>query len=354
MQRVEKADLVYSSSGQKDVASSEPSRYIRQLQYYHDQGQGDLHLHSFQNELDTTIKEKPEITVQRDEFFREKLREKLKKGLSPTAISTYINCPLDFYFKYILGLRESDEIDEEIAADVFGNIIHNSLELLYQDFEEKEVDFDSIKENLSAVLDKVVSNELNNRWIRTGINRMNIEIIHKLLLRFIEKDEDHARQAKAKGKKMEVIKLEDRLSREIRFTKGSESYEVTLSGMADRIDKLGDITRIIDYKTGKVDTLNNVVIEKVFTNKNNSKALQLLLYQCMYDDFSSTDLEVGIVGFKSLEKYLQKVSLKKGQGDLRTNFYAAFEEFIFSMFNDEEEIKHDPSSTWCKFCEQDH
>ncbi len=71
----------------------------------------------------------------------------------------------------------------------------------------------------------------------------------------------------------------------------------------------------------------------------------------MYDNFESANVDVGIVGFRDLSKYLQSVKLKKGQGDIKSEFYDGLIRLITSMFYDENTIEHNPDSTWCTFCE---
>ena len=43
-----------------------------------------------------------------------KIKHYLKNGISPSALNTYIACPLDFYYKYILKLKYQDDIAEHV------------------------------------------------------------------------------------------------------------------------------------------------------------------------------------------------------------------------------------------------
>ncbi len=55
--------------------------------------------------------------------------------LSITAIDTYINCPVQFYYKYIAGLSEADTIKAGYTgADVVGIFEHRVLKKFYEDF----------------------------------------------------------------------------------------------------------------------------------------------------------------------------------------------------------------------------
>ena len=56
-----------------------------------------------------------------------------EKGLSPSALSTYLNCPLKYYLRYIAQI-EDNSVEEDTGVNVIGTIIHDSLELLFADY----------------------------------------------------------------------------------------------------------------------------------------------------------------------------------------------------------------------------
>ncbi|RZD16808.1 MAG: hypothetical protein EVJ46_00790 [Candidatus Acididesulfobacter guangdongensis] len=61
--------------------------------------------------------------------------DKIFTKLSITAIDTYINCPVQFYYKYIAGLSEADTIKAGYAgADRVGIFEHRVLKKFYEDF----------------------------------------------------------------------------------------------------------------------------------------------------------------------------------------------------------------------------
>lgn len=54
------------------------------------------------------------------------------KFISPTYLNTYLRCQKRFYYRYILGLKEPDETDDdEVDKRVFGNIFHRAAQLFY-------------------------------------------------------------------------------------------------------------------------------------------------------------------------------------------------------------------------------
>ncbi len=57
------------------------------------------------------------------------------KMITPTFLNLYQRCQKRFYYKYVRGLEEPDEIDEdEVDNRVFGNIFHRAAELFYFSF----------------------------------------------------------------------------------------------------------------------------------------------------------------------------------------------------------------------------
>ena len=322
------------------------------MKYYEEKGLVNFSIKEYQTKLNHLPNPLSEIKLQRDDFYRNKLKEKLEKSASPTSFATYLNCPLDFYFKYILGLKESDEVDEEMGADVFGNIMHDVLDILYRPYLGTTPDFEKINADLDAVLKGVIQKVLKNRWIKTGINKMNIEIIETLLKNFIRLDRKFIEDQIAQGKNFEIVAIEDELLQKFEFNIQGEEITINLKGRADRIDRINSKLRLIDYKTGKVDKLNKVEVAKVFEDGAWSKALQLLMYRAMYDNFENPELEAGIVGFRDLKQYVQKLNLKKeDEENVKNLFYNGLYELVNSMLNDPSEITHNPKSKWCKFCE---
>jgi len=64
--------------------------------------------------------------------------EILRRGtFSPSSIDTYLNCPARFYFRYCLGLKEKEEISEELAA--------TSIEMLVNAIMASKEIFDEIR-----------------------------------------------------------------------------------------------------------------------------------------------------------------------------------------------------------------
>ena len=78
---------------------------------------------------------------------------------------------------------------------------------------------------------------------------------------------------------------------------------IALKGKLDRIDEVDGTTRIIDYKTGKVERKNVEIIswENLIDDYKYSKAFQLLCYAYMYAQTNPNQpIEAGIISLKNL------------------------------------------------------
>jgi ATP-dependent helicase/DNAse subunit B len=59
-----------------------------------------------------------------------------KRSLSPSALNTFLDCPLAFYLKYVIRLRQTEELDEEASAADFGSILHAAIEKIYKEIQD--------------------------------------------------------------------------------------------------------------------------------------------------------------------------------------------------------------------------
>lgn len=60
------------------------------------------------------------------------------KIISPTCLNTYLRCQKRFYYRYVAGLKEPEELDDEIDNRYFGLIFHRAAELFYLQFARPE------------------------------------------------------------------------------------------------------------------------------------------------------------------------------------------------------------------------
>lgn len=242
-------------------------------------------------------------------------------GLSPTSLSTYLLCPLKFYFRHIEHISNKS-MKEELGANIIGNIIHDTLELLFSKYLPqngnlqiigKELFDKEIMSQWEAKLDEAIQHNLPLGFPDIGFNYLNQTLIHQELSNYLQYTSNQLKNS-------ELILLE--LEGQLRAKFATPYGDCVVSGRSDRIDRLNGITRVIDYKTGKVDNKDlTVPVRKpddaplTYLKTIPEKALQLLLYEYMYlkenHDIKPEQVEASIHGLK----YANTISfgLKKSQ-----------------------------------------
>jgi CRISPR/Cas system-associated exonuclease Cas4 (RecB family) len=284
LQRSSKVSLFYNSRSD-GLNSGEKSRYIHQLLFdpeFITRFKSIGFNISGRDALPISIAKTPEIFKALERFSSSS-----KKYLSPSALNTYINCRLRFYFSYVAGLRELDTVSEEIESDTFGNLLHEAMYENYKKFSGgviKPEDFDLLltPENVKLTLD----NAFRKKYFKTdipeyevvleGSNIIDYEVLKRYLIRILEIDKNYA--------PFEIVGLEEEFTRILNIGGDKSGFEIKLGGKIDRIDKKNRRVRIIDYKTGLAETKFNS-IEKLFDRefeKRNKPAFQTILYSWLY------------------------------------------------------------------------
>src|SRR5690606_1540343 len=87
----------------------------------------------------------------------QKLKEIAEKGFSPTSLSNYIRNPLDFYYQSVLGIKNVEEVEETVAANTLGTVIHDTLEEFYLPFTGKILEVQHILSMKPRVTETVTS-----------------------------------------------------------------------------------------------------------------------------------------------------------------------------------------------------
>lgn len=306
LQRAKNIYLIYNTEVD-DFGASEKSRFITQLEL--------LKPNEIKHQIMMTGVEsailKP-IEIQANNSVKEQFKTLAFNGLSPSAINCFLNNQVEFFYKYILKLKDLETIDETIALNTFGTIIHDSLHLLYEPLINKiltKVDLKNTIKNINQTLIKNVKSTYKNGNIEFGKDKLYFEMAKHYINKLI----NHEINLIDAGHKIKIIALETKLKTAIQIEE--IPYPINLKGTADRIDQFDDKLRFIDYKTGTVE-LNYLKINNLNTlikNEKYSKALQLLIYAYMYAKSANLNepFEAGIISFKKFNKYIFKLNFGK-------------------------------------------
>tara|TARA_R110002049_G_scaffold166649_5_gene332774 strand:+ start:6837 stop:9629 length:2793 start_codon:yes stop_codon:yes gene_type:complete len=352
IQRAENISLIYNSSSDK-MGGGERSRFIEQLVNELPSYNPDVSIVETLVQTPLPQSNSNEISIERNDLIDQKIKDHLKRGISPSAINAFITCPLDYYYRYVIGLKEPEEIEESIAANSFGSIIHESLEEAYKDQVGKTI----VKEQLTD-LEKAAKEACRNLFtekygsttLNVGKNHLIYSVAQSYIHEFFKQEKELL-----KAHTLRIISLEEKLKEPFTFNFKGNEITANLKGIADRIDEVDGNLRVIDYKTGLVDN-TKLKLSKDFDEIDLSKfsqAIQLLIYGYIYaKKHQLNELpESGILSFRKIKDGLS--SLLFDQKFPMENHLEAVEELLSRIFTDmleKNSFEHNSDAKYCKFC----
>ncbi|WP_276379736.1 PD-(D/E)XK nuclease family protein [Flavobacterium sp. H4147] len=297
LQRAKNIYLVYNTEND-GLDAGERSRFITQLEV-EKQKQHNLTFDIYNPVLPTTAYQP--MVIPKSEAVMERLKEIALTGFSPSALTSYIRNPIEFYFQKILRIREVEEVEENIALNTLGTIIHETLKALYEPFIGKFISETDLLNGFKLLDDEVLKQfklVYKEGEIKKGRNLLAFEVAKRNVSNFLKMELESIKN----GDAIKIIALEQTFERELTHPK--LPFPVLIKGNVDRIELRNGRIRIIDYKTGKVEK-TNVVLKSwngLTEELKNDKIIQVLAYAFMFEkEAGETPIEVGIVSFKNLK-----------------------------------------------------
>ena len=354
LHNAKKINLFYNSLSDSS-GLGEPSRFIRQIEYELVKKNPKVKLQHFQYKSPIINLKSNIISVDKDDTMLKKITK-----LSPTSISTYLRCSLQYYWKYIMNIN-CDEVNEEIQMNVIGSIIHNTLDELYRNFGNEIVTESKFLEVRSQYLDKCYQNALRNNNFRnglpkTGFNSIIASVIDTMISRFLDNEHNIVKE-----NSLRILCTEKELSFHLN--------NVELHGFADRIDLLNDKLRVIDYKTGSVNPYDVSISGNAQQLQDmHDKSIQLIMYKYLFIKMLNSNalgLDEALIAHIEEENIvpgiiaLQKMSngvfeLKVNNADLANDFEAQcdimFEQLISDIFDKNNPFTQTDDTKVCGYC----
>lgn len=361
IERASHVSLLYDTRS-NGLQTGEVSRFVHQLHYHYEVPMRDkLVVYNV-----SSSKTPPLAVPKREDIMRrlDAYRKGGSKAISASAINTYLDCPLKFYFSVVEGIREEEEVSETIESDVFGSILHKVMEELYKPFQGKMVTVDLLKaiRKDTALLTGAIARAFASEFFKTevvrsltGQNYLIGEMIRKYVEKILERD----------GKLTPFVYIES--ERKINgLISLSDHSEIRLKGFIDRVDEVLDAIRIIDYKSGSGTTTFSS-IESLFNKEEKDRAkavMQVFMYCWMYAHFTENKgktIQPGIYYVRSLfsDPFDPSVyhRIERGKSEKVEDFsgYAqAFEEglrgCLDEIFNPEIPFTQTPTGKACSYC----
>ena len=359
LQRAKNVTILFNSSAE-GLQTGEMSRFLYQLKF-----ESGFEIKEKSLKYDINIAQAQEITIDKSAEVIQKLGKFLSTGekyLSPSALSSYLRCSLQFYFKYVAELREQDELSEEVDAPLFGNILHQAMNYLYIDFVGKEINAEIIqsilkdKEKVSNAIDKAFKEEYfkaESKINYTGKNIIIRELIEKYIYQILKVDKKLA--------PFELVSLEDTWGMEVSL---ESKKTIKLGGKIDRIDKHDNRIRIIDYKTGS-DKLEFKNVEALFSDKKNdqnSAVFQTFLYSQFYKEkdaplmpitpgiYSVRKIYANDFDFRITQSENRTKTLINDYNELSEEFIKNLNQLVSNIFNPEISFTQTEETKNCEYC----
>ena len=274
VQRASEVTLFYLSGHMDDnYRSGEMSRYISQLLY--DSSVPIDHL--TEPPLVISSERGSLVIDKKGEAWRSLTRyqdETSRKYISASALNDYLDCPLRFALKYVCDFREPDELVMASEPKGFGKLLHLVLENVYKPF----------------VGD---TNGPTTEWYKEILSdTARLETMVLSAYRSIRKDEGavlpSGKDDLAIGVALEFIgetlKIDSQQPPSQILDLESVFYKrfgtVNTKAVVDRVDKLADKIRIVDYKTGSCE-LDFKLVSELFdpqTTNRKKEIFQVLFY----------------------------------------------------------------------------
>jgi len=289
IQRAQNVFLFYNS--EPDVlGQGEMSRYLQQLLY-------ESRWPIQQRVLHNIAQAHPiePITIEKTEEVLRSIAQlnsgnSKSKGFHPSALNTFLDCRLKFYFQYIERIRELDQVQEEIDPRALGNLLHHVLENFYLKIKSKKPqgpvdvdDFSRLEEQINQLTDESLRMTYHanpdEKMTYEGQRVIVREVVKKFAVQILEQDKKYT--------PFSIVALEENQWSYYLKISHSPGFAI-VGGTVDRVDSKQNHIRVIDYKTGK-DELKFDSIESLFVpgEKRNKAVFQILLYSLLYKTNSS-------------------------------------------------------------------
>ena len=400
LQRAKRVALVHVAAASKTFGSEEVSRYVLQLENdLSKKAQGKIRIQRLEAQAQPRQgRESAELVIPKNEEFLAKIIENLEKGISPTQIDTFVRCSLKYYFEQIAGIQEANQVEEELGSDKLGTILHEVLEDIFREMAgdgQKILShhLEAQKPKVKARVEEKFKDKKYKNYSLTGNNYLVQQVIIEYVLRFLEAQIQELNEGTATDTSFEILGLEARrfnpspienpqflsiLPASLPFRWKGQKLQVQIKGVIDRIDRLEGVLRIIDYKTGKVQskelTIEESAFEQLASDKEMSKARQLVIYRYIllknqqenpqFAPYKDALIEAGIYSMLNLSEQLIRLSLKNGRqvtdkkslNEMPINHFLSkteqfLEEVIRQMLDESQAFQKTDDLGVCEYCD---
>ncbi len=275
--RAKQVTMIYDTRTD-GLRNGEVSRFIQQLKYHYK-----IPLKQKLSVYNISSSHVAPLQIEKNEEIMQKLSLfETEKSLSASAINIYLDCPLKFYFSVVYGINEEKAITESLENDLFGTILHRTMELAYKPLHDKTITADLLRlaaadKNMTKTIERAFAEDFfHSEEPRSLSGRAYLygETIRKYVCKVLEYDRSITPFVYVDSEKL--------VNKTIEISGGQK---IKIKGFIDRIDIVNDVVRIVDYKSGKATSLVFDTMNSLFdtTLKDRKKSvMQVFLYAWIY------------------------------------------------------------------------
>lgn len=340
LQRAGEVHLIYDTEG-KQYSGGEMSRFITQLMSEAEQKSGGLCkvVHRIMT-APLTVMADEKIEIRKSQQMMEEFRKKVSEsegGLSASAITTYMACTLRFYFRYIAGLKEPEELSEMPGPEVLGNLLHHAMEFLYGNKKHvTSTDIQSMKGESGKAVDAAFKKIFRQESPEvTGYHFLNKQIVQRLVLSVLDTD--------ASRTPFTIEGLERNIQAVI-------AGGMNARGVIDRLQRKNGVLEILDYKSGKAELTTDP--EKVFSDTAYKASFQIFYYAMLVrKELKDIPLRAGLYVMKQLSGGIAFLNKGEPLGDEMLNeFESRLQKMIDDMMNPALSFEQTSDTDQCRYC----
>lgn len=358
LQGAKSVTLLYNPEA-GDLQGGEMSRYLNQLRY---EAPFDPSFETVQFTLRPTSP--PRTEMERTPAIQAMLLKKYchpagRGYLSPSSITTWMQCRLKFGFRYVEQLREPEKVLEELNEAMFGTLLHKCMQTLYTPWIGSEIRSEEIARLLEQPaiieqhIDEAFATELFHlpsapaKELISGRNLLIRKVLCTALSKILEVD--------AKRAPFTLYALEKELT-ETRPVPGIPEG-VRIGGKIDRIDRFGGSLRVIDYKSGKVDSKAGSVDDLFSEKQERAPLFQILLYAGILSRSEpSLKVSAGLYALRNLfEKEFNEVACVNNEpiesySQIGMDFDDQLTQVISQIFDNGNHFVQTENRKHCQYC----
>ncbi|MDE7437359.1 MAG: PD-(D/E)XK nuclease family protein [Muribaculaceae bacterium] len=370
--RAKSVTLIYDARSGEGMRSGGESRYLTQLRYLYARNKIKYENYQFsisghENQPEPILKT-PEMMAKIQEYAREGSR----KNLSASALKKYGECQIKFYYEQVEGIRTDQEEAEFIDAITQGNIVHETMLMLYfpeglrgkylkgriavsgEDIDRLMGDTDRIRDYLRRNINRLhyhLPKEEQDRPLE-GASEMIASQLEHVVLDILSYDRKLTPFELAGGEMADLWRWEYEPGKFVNMKFAIDRLDVLNPGRAE-----SERWRIVDYKTGK-PSVTAAEFEDIFNGSHEAKNIfQLMLYANLMNLYTGQNQNVitSIYSAGEIRKGSEnrpKVEGKEltGHQDINEQFIERLNANIRELFNPDAPFRPAEKDDNCRYC----